>query len=63
MVKNLVLSPQGGYCVSEVSLCEVATTLANEKLVEGEGTQGGYRLNDFMASLMQLYVKFFQMYP
>ncbi len=61
-MKNLVPSPHGGYCVSEVSLCEVATTLANEKLVE-EGTQGGYRRNDFMASLMQLYVKFFQMYP
>jgi hypothetical protein len=31
---TVVLSPQGGYLACEVSLCQVATTLPNEPLVE-----------------------------
>ncbi len=41
-VKNLVLSPQGGYRVGEVLLCQVATPLPNELLFE-QNAQAGYR--------------------
>jgi len=41
VVKNLVLSRQGGYHDREVSLCKKAITLPNKLLVE-QGTQAGY---------------------
>jgi hypothetical protein len=34
VVKNLALSPQGGYHAREVLLCKVATTFPSEPLVE-----------------------------
>jgi hypothetical protein len=44
VVKNLVLSQQGGYHDREVSLCKEAITLTNKLRVE-QGTQAGYLHN------------------
>ncbi len=48
VVKNLVLSPQGGAHAGEVLLCEVATTLPNKPFAV-QGTQTGYRHKKFTA--------------
>jgi hypothetical protein len=47
---TVVLSPQGGYLACEVLLCQVATTLPNEPLVEEQGIPSGAQTQSNLAT-------------